>query len=214
MVIVFDLDDTLFAEMEFVRSAYRKIARIYGRELLGPMMTATTPREAFDSTGLPIEVLLPIYRNHEPDVRLPWQSLYTLATLKNRGHALGLITDGRSLTQRNKIRALGLERFISAELTFISEELGCDKLSGVAFQRIMDICDGEDSYLYVGDNPQKDFVSPNRLGWQTVCLINGSIGENIFSQDFHLYPQDHWPHNTIRSLVELVDFDNCKKLST
>ena len=177
-------------------------------------MTATTPREAFDSTGLPIDELLAIYRTHEPDIRLPWQSLYTLAVLKNRGYTLGLITDGRSLTQRNKIHALGLERFISPELIFISEEVGSDKLSGVAFRRIMEICGAEEGYIYIGDNPQKDFVIPNHLGWQTVCLINGSIGESIFSQDFHLYPQDYRPQNRIRSLVELVDFDNLKKLST
>lgn len=94
MTVIFDLDDTLYAEMEFVRSAYREIARKHGRELLGPMLDAPSPREAFDSTGLPIGELLPIYRNHFPDIRLPWQSLYTLASLKIEGIGWGLSPTG------------------------------------------------------------------------------------------------------------------------
>ena len=210
MVIVFDLDDTLFAEMDFVRSAYRRIARIYGHELLDSMLNAATPREAFDSTGLPIEELLMIYRSHEPDILLPWQSLFTLAALKNRGHTLGLITDGRSLTQRNKLRALGLERFISPDMIFISEEIGADKLSGEAFRRIIDTCGVGETYMYVGDNPKKDFIVANCLGWQTVCLLNGVRGENIFSQDFKQFPEEYWPKILISQLTDLLGFDNLK----
>lgn len=212
MTVIFDLDDTLCAEMEFVRSAYREIARKYGRELLGPMMSAPSPREAFDSTGLLIGELLSIYRNHYPDIRLPWESLYTLASLKNRGHRLGLITDGRSLTQRNKIRALGLERFMEEELIFISEEVGCEKISGRSFERVMELCGKGGRYMYVGDNPMKDFLPGNRLGWDTVCLINGAKGENLFSQDFNAVADAYWPKCCVDSLLQLLDFDELKKL--
>lgn len=212
MTVIFDLDDTLCAEMEFVRSAYREIARKYGRELLGPMMSAPSPREAFDSTGLPIGELLPIYRNHYPDIRLPWESLYTLASLKNRGHCLGLITDGRSLTQRNKIRALGLERFMQEELIFISEEQGCEKISGKSFERIMQLRGEGERCMYVGDNPMKDFLPGNRLGWDTVCLINGAKGENLFSQDFNAVADEYRPKYCVDSLIQLLDFDELKKL--
>lgn len=88
MTVVFDLDDTLYAEMEFVRSAYRAIARRYGLHLLDTMMRAPSPREAFDSTGLPIADQLRVYREHFPDIRLPWLSLYTLSMLRNRGTGL------------------------------------------------------------------------------------------------------------------------------
>lgn len=212
MIVVFDLDDTLYAEMEFVRSAYRAIARKFGHHLLGPMMDASTPREAFDSTGLPIEELLPIYRNHFPDIRLPWQSLYTLVSLKKQGHRLGLISDGRSLTQRNKIRALGLERFIDPELIFISEEQGWDKMSGESFSKIMSLCGDSEKYMYIGDNPLKDFLPGNRLGWQTVCLLGGANGENLFSQDYSNLPEENWPVNQVSFLTELLDFDDLKKL--
>lgn len=214
MTVVFDLDDTLYAEMEFVRSAYRAIARSYGLELLGPMLRAVTPREAFDSTGLPVGDQLEIYRTHYPDIRLPWQSLYTLDMLRRRGHRLGLVTDGRSVTQRNKINALGLERFIDPELIFISEETGMEKISGGSFRRIAELSPVGKKFMYVGDNPQKDFVAGNALGWTTVCLLDGTHGENLFSQDFSLLPAENCPEMTIGSLTELLDLDDLKKLST
>lgn len=212
MTVVFDLDDTLYAEMEFVRSAYRAIARRYGLHLLDPMMRASSPREAFDSTGLPIADQLKVYREHFPDIRLPWLSLYTLSMLRNRGHRLGLVTDGRSVTQRNKIRALGLERFIDPELIFISEEVGSDKLSGQAFGRIMALCGENDKYVYVGDNPHKDFVAGNRLGWLTVCLLDGAFGENLFDQSLSGLPIENLPRKIICGLTELLDFDGFAKL--
>lgn len=207
MVFVFDLDDTLFAEMEFVRSAYRAIASRYGSNLLAGMLDAPSPREAFDSTGLPIGELLPIYRNHFPDIRLPWQSLYTLAALRNRGERLGLITDGRSVTQRNKINALGLNRFVADELIFISEEVGAEKLSGRSFEAVMTLCGDSDGshYVYVGDNPQKDFQPGNRLGWQTVCLLGCAAGENIFDQNLRDIPAENRPSRVIYSLTDLLD---------
>ena len=54
MTVVFDLDDTLYAEMEFVRSAYRAIARRYGLHLLDPMMRGSLPPGGFYSSGLAV----------------------------------------------------------------------------------------------------------------------------------------------------------------
>lgn len=208
MVVVFDLDDTLFPEMDFVRSSYREIARRHGRHLLLPMLEAPTPRAAFDSTGLPIEELLSIYRNHYPSISLPWYSLYTLAMLKKRGCKLGLITDGRSVTQRNKIAALGLYRFIDDDMIFISEERGYEKITGESFREIMAANGEENSYIYVGDNPKKDFLPGNKLGWTTVCLLGGAGGEGIFEQEFDKNSKENNPTKTIYYLTELLDSVN------
>ena len=55
--------------------------------------------------------------------------------------------------------------------------------------------------LYVGDNPQKDFLAPNRLGWETICLLDN--GENIHCQDFSL-PVEYLPHYKIRAFDEIL----------
>lgn len=182
-VVVFDLDDTLFPEVEYVLSAYKAIARRHGLDLLGPMMAAGSPAEAFDSTGLPIGEVLEIYRTHRPDIRLPWSSLYTLALLHNAGYRLGLVTDGRSITQRHKIEALGLERFIEPQMMFVSEEVGEEKTGGKAFRHIMDMNPGA-RYIYVGDNPAKDIDTPLSLGWLPVILLDA--GRNIHPQNLNV----------------------------
>ena len=205
MVIAFDLDDTLFKEIDFVRSAYREIARIHGAHLLPGMLNAASPREAFDSTGRPIEELLEIYRYHKPTIRLPWQSLYTLASLKNTGHELAIITDGRSLTQRNKIEALGLGRFVAPEMILISGEIGAEKLSGEPFRILMERRP-EERFVYVGDNPAKDFEAANKLGWETIALNNN--GENIHPQNFESVPLPMRPHLRVDSLTEMLKIVN------
>lgn len=213
MVVIFDLDDTLYPEMEFVRSAYRVVARRYGSQLLPPMLAAPTPREAFDSTGLPIEEVLELYRSHRPDIRLPWQSLYVMSVLAVRGHILGLVTDGRSLIQRHKIEALGLARFMRPDLMLISEEVGSEKLLGEAFRLIMDRTGEKGPYVYVGDNPKKDFVAPNRLGWLTVGYKRGGNGENISPYDTASVPEENRPLVEVDNLCELIGLVNFGKLS-
>lgn len=203
MLIAFDLDDTLFPEMEYVRSAYRAIARRYGRELLPAMMSACTPAEAFDSTGLPIDELLGIYREHIPDIRLPWDSLYLLASLRNAGHTFAVVTDGRSVTQRHKFEALGLGRFVDADRALmISEEVGESKTGGKAFRLLEERYGSETPKIYVGDNPAKDFRTPGMMGWTTVCLLDK--GENIHLQDFEGADAYDLPDIKIHSLYELT----------
>lgn len=205
MVIVFDLDDTLYQEMEYVRSAYRAIARRFGAHYLPLMLSAATPAEAFDATGLDVKTELEIYRNHIPDITLPWSSLYTLSALKNMGHTLALITDGRAVTQRHKIEALGLERFINSDMIYISEIFGEGKITGGAMKDIMKRYPDE-KYIYVGDNPEKDFVRGNEYGWITVALKAGE--DNIFKQDFEKSGNDFRPKIVVRNIIELLQIVN------
>lgn len=201
-LVAFDLDDTLFPEIEFVRSAYRAIASRYGLHLLHAMLAAPTPRDAFDSTGLPADVVLGLYRSHRPDIRLPWQSLHTLALLHNSGHHTAIVTDGRAVTQQNKIDALGLGRFVAPEDVFISESFGHLKTDGEAFRALMLRYPGE-AYVYVGDNPDKDFKVPRELGWRTVCLLDA--GQNIHPQRLAERNPDELSDFTVRSLTEIPD---------
>lgn len=203
--MAFDLDDTLYQEMEYVHSAYRAIAAKFGARYLSVMMSAPTPSEAFDATGLDVGAELDIYRNHFPDITLPWDSLYTLALLKNKGHILALITDGRVSTQCNKIAALGLERFISHEMIYVSGNFGESKITGGAMRDIMRKCPGE-KCLYVGDNPEKDFIRGNELGWITVALKAKT--DNVHPQNFESVAPNYRPVAIIRDIVELIEIVN------
>jgi putative hydrolase of the HAD superfamily len=49
-----------------------------------------------------------------------------LKQLKANGYKLGLITDGRSISKRKKIKALNIEKYF--EYILISEEFGTENL--------------------------------------------------------------------------------------
>lgn len=207
MTIAFDLDDTLYPEIEFVRSAYREIARRYNHPELSELMYhASTPREAFDLAtrviGLPdATALIEIYRNHLPDISLRPEVESTLLVLKNRGITLALITDGRSTTQRNKIAALRLERFFDSDLIFISGETGGDKTTGLPFC-LTEKAASSGPYLYVADNPAKDFFQARKRGWTTIMIMGKK--DNIHSQDLSSAAEDFKPHRIIYSVEKLA----------
>ena len=118
---------------------------------------------------------------------------------------IGIITDGRSLAQRAKIKALGLDRFVDDSNIIISGETGADKHTPLPFQKIANANPDGTKFIYVGDNPEKDFYWPNKLGWETIMLrdINGL---NIHQQHPDDFPEDHRAKFEISSLTELKNF--------
>lgn len=204
--VIFDLDDTLFPEIDYLHSSFREIdRRLAASGVTRPgealaIMTGTDGN-AFDALALMLDRrghadalsipgMVEIYRNHRPDIALPADSLATLEGLKARGIEMGIITDGRVGTQSAKIEALGLGRFIDRRHIIISEAIGHDKLSPEPFIMMQRAMPGVEKFTYVGDNPAKDFTWPDRLGWDTVCLR--SHGQNI-----HPQPLDRLPSSTV-----------------
>lgn len=58
-------------------------------------------------------------------------------------------------------------------------------------------------FYYIGDNLRKDFVAPNKLGWQTICLLDN--GENIHSQDFSV-DSIFLPMHRVKELPSISEF--------
>ena len=190
-VCCFDLDDTLYKEIDFLKSAYREIASSVGRPDIADQMVTwyDEGKNVFESLNeylgkdTPLATYLDIYRRHKPSISLSEGVEDTLNKMKDRGAVMGLITDGRSISQRNKMKALGLDRWFGERDIIISEEFGSEKTDRRNFSYFLDRYPGC-SYLYVGDNIQKDFLVPNQLGWMTVCLLDD--GRNIHKQDFNV----------------------------
>ena len=214
-VLVFDLDDTLYKEIDFLKSAYWQIANRPGVEgdaknVFCEMMSAYYRHDnvfqCFISNFCPHETvahLLDIYRNHQPHISLSSDTAETLERLSSVA-TLAIITDGRSVTQRNKIAALRLNRFFPDADILISEETRYEKPSKQPFRMLMDRYP-HSSYSYIGDNTSKDFIAPNKLGWDTICLKDN--GQNIHPQDFGL-PIIFRPQRIVDSLSELYSFPN------
>lgn len=211
-VVLFDLDDTLYKEIDFLRSAYRDISteieqrfgvdRVYEQMIQDYQEQQDVFQHVINRIDgrLDKAYLLNRYRSHIPHIRLDQSTCSCLSVLKEKHIPMGLITDGRSVTQRNKIQVLGLNTWIKEPDIIISEEFGSEKPSERNYRyfekRYPDCC-----FWYVGDNLQKDFLTPNHLGWQTVCLLDD--GRNIHKQDFRV-TEPYLPKFQIVALDELI----------
>lgn len=208
--IIFDLDDTLMYEIDYLESAYREIAGLldeHNKDHLYQDMI-TWYYENRDVFGLLEEKysrakieLLDIYRNHFPIIKIGKDVREVFNYIIQNSYKLGLISDGRSVTQRNKLKALDIEDFF--DKIIISEEFGSTKPDLRNFEIFMDNENFE--YFYIGDNTKKDFIAPNKLGWVTIALKDA--GKNIHKQDFDV-AQEHKPQFIVNSLKEIVNLIN------
>ena len=203
-VIVFDLDDTLCPERDFVLSGFRAVSGLLGKDISSQMVDwfdagekdALGRAQAETGTQIPKEDMLRVYREHRPNLELKPGVSELLEKLRRAGHPIGLITDGRSITQRNKIVALGIEQLLDEIV--ISEEFGSGKPDERNFRHFENKFPDR-NLAYVGDNLAKDFVTPNKLGWTTICLLDA--GSNIHVQDFDAVAPEYLPHFRIERLA-------------
>ncbi|MBI2513182.1 MAG: HAD family hydrolase [Opitutae bacterium] len=181
--IVFDLDDTLYPERDYVLSGFAAVdawlMEQKGIEGFGARAVAAFERgvrgRIFDEVwaelgeqAVPVSHLVEVYRKHTPQLRLPEPARELLDWCRCR-YRLALVSDGYLAVQERKVAALGLTQWI--ECIVLSDQWGRDawKPSERPFREVMARLPGEpESFLYLADNPRKDFVAPKRLGWRTV----------------------------------------------
>jgi putative hydrolase of the HAD superfamily len=185
--LVFDLDDTLYPEHQFVLSGFAAVDEWLRNErnLLGFAEAASAVfasgvrgdifNRALDALGLGNEVslvprLVEVYRDHTPRIQLFPDAQWALDYFAPRMR-FGLITDGYLQVQQRKVAALGIaERFESIVFSDVFGREGW-KPSPLPYERIMtDLGCKPSDCVYVGDNPKKDFVTARRLGWMTIRI--------------------------------------------
>ena len=183
--IVFDLDDTLYSEKEYVKSGYSVVSQI-----LPQIKNAESKLwKAFEEKKSAIDELLlsegiysdklkqkclETYRFHQPTIHLYDGVVEMLELLRKRGFLLGIITDGRSEGQQSKLKALNLAEFV--DCIIITDELG-----GIEFRKPNEkaFCEMQkklnipfEKMAYVGDNTTKDFIAPQKLGMKSIWFSN------------------------------------------
>lgn len=206
--IIFDLDDTLVYEIDYLYSAYREIASyidpehseaLYDKMVEGYHKKINVFEYLHQEYGVVVQELLSMYRNHKPTISLIQGANEVLEQLRSAGHKIGVITDGRSVTQRNKLKALEIEDWF--DLIIVSEEVGSTKPDPRNF--VPFVSQDIEDYFYVADNPKKDFITPNQLGWTTLCLLDQ--GKNIHKQNFEL-EKNCLPQHTMLNIVEVLNY--------
>ena len=188
---IFDLDDTLYPEISFLNSAFREIARQLEPYLHWNICFQMLEkyRQGYNVfqwivdnykdrvPGLSIQGLVAVYRSHFPEISLDKATAGFLHVLQTLSIPAGLITDGRSLTQRNKLKALGISDYFTDII--ISEEFGSAKPDERNYRYFCNKYPGRD-FFFFGDNTAKDFIVPARLGWTSICLKD--TGDHIHPQ--------------------------------
>jgi len=206
--IVFDLDDTLYPEVDYVVSGVRyvcqQILSFAGKDVAPLLQGADLSKDwlaaACRHAGLPQsakESLLWMYRLHLPDIHLTSACENALRYIAKNARAVAILTDGRSVTQRMKIKALGLSDWP----VYISEDYGSEKPDPMRF-KIIEENHPAKTYFYIGDNVKKDFLGCNPRGWISVCLR--ADGRNIHSQDTLDIPVEAMPRHWINGWDELL----------
>jgi putative hydrolase of the HAD superfamily len=189
--VVFDLDDTLYDEVEYCKSGFRAVADFLAnqdrrcradivfealwRRFAGGDRTRTF-NSALEEIGVVhdaelIKQLVKVYRNHEPEIELPADSRQVLERLSGK-YTLALLTDGFLPAQQLKLRALGIEAYFRCIV--YTEQLGRAywKPSPVGFERLIERLGARpQETAYIADNEEKDFIAPNKLGFLTVQII-------------------------------------------
>ena len=214
-IIVFDVDDTLFPEREFVRSGFQAVGewilnkygvpgffevawKFFAQGNRGKIFNLVLAEIGIEDNPQIIQELLQIYREHKPQISLFSDARWAIDYFKTH-KKLAAITDGYLITQRNKVAALEIAS--SFEAIVYSDEYGREnwKPSPLPYLKVMELT-GFQGYecVYVGDNPHKDFITAKKLSWLTV-QIDRQDGEYSKNRPTPGYEADR----TILSLTEL-----------
>lgn len=221
--IVFDLDDTLYEEKEYVLSGFTAIDKYLSQRnihgfyknavmLFEKGVRGTIINEVLESIEISYDknlilFLVELYRNHIPKISLHEDSLAAIETLKP-AFKLGLLTDGYLNAQKNKVNALGISNYF--DVIIYTDYFGREhwKPSPLPYLEIMNKLQFEGPELmYIGDNPLKDFVTAKKLKWNTIYIERQS-GEYIGKMVSSEFKADY----TIQTLYELIELLLCKKI--
>lgn len=180
---VFDIDDTLYLERDYVRSGFDAVGRWAAEwtqikdfgERCWRKFAAGNRRSIFDevlgddgrqSSPELVSALIELYRTHTPSIALAPDASEALSAISSTA-SIAVISDGPVASQSRKAEALGLRSF--AAPIVLTEIFGaqCRKPDPWAFELVRQ-CLPAQVYAYIADNPLKDFAAPKQLGWITV----------------------------------------------
>ncbi|WP_219838739.1 HAD family hydrolase [Paenibacillus sp. R14(2021)] len=185
--IVFDLDDTLYSENEYVISGFQELDRWVRRRfnrqgffeeamlLYSKGHKGNIFNEALNLLNVQYDYelilqMLKVYREHLPQIQLYPDALWCLQYASTKAKT-GLITDGFLVAQKQKVKSLGIHFYLN--YIVYSDELGWQywKPSPIPYMLMTNgLGISPAACVYIGDNSHKDFITAKRLGWTTVCV--------------------------------------------
>jgi len=218
LVLVFDMDDTLFPESDFVYSGFKEVDQFLKNKLSinnffdracekftlgdrGYIFNQFLDEINYDGDIIElVKELVGVYRSHKPRIKLHSDAEWALKYYSELA-PLVLLSDGYLETQKNKFESLNIDKYF--QKYYFTDQWGSQywKPSTFGFEKIeLDYKLYNSEFVYISDNPLKDFIAPNELGWDSI-YIDRKSGEYKNS----VIPFDGIPKKTINSLFQLKD---------
>ena len=181
--ICIDLDDTLYNEIDYVISGYREISKYIENEQNIKIRNFPKKKDVLNYKkthlqrflkknqvrGISIKFLVNILRNHKPKLSMSKKNLKKLILIRKHFKNLILVTNGRKITQRNKIKSLNINKFFKK--IFISDEIGVKKPNKLIYKKIFNEFPNANK-VFIGDNLSIDLKAPIRLNQKTIIIKN------------------------------------------
>ena len=187
--IIFDLDNTLFNQVEYIKNLMKHIAYVLSKKYnldqnktakilisywmdKGPFYGRFFDDlvEKFSIDKNEVKNLIHISHTHKPSIE-PYPHVHDILSKLQKKYNLALITDGNENTQKNKVQALGLEKYFSRIFYATAENM---KPSPNAYNAILKHFKLKpEQAVYVADNPNVDFISPNKIKMPSIRVLTG-----------------------------------------
>jgi putative hydrolase of the HAD superfamily len=127
-----------------------------------------------------IQDMITIYRTHQPTIQLYPDVAAILEKLRRNKIKIGIITDGLSAVQKNKVSALALKKY--SDFIIYTDDFGqaFEKPHLVSFSHAQKILGFKaENILYIGNAPKKDIAGANSAG-----MVPVHICRNVSPCDF------------------------------
>ncbi|MGN7941322.1 MULTISPECIES: HAD family hydrolase [Bacillaceae] len=224
--MIFDLDDTLFAEKDYIFSGFLAVDKAVQKKLsvsgfykIAIELFEEGERKYIFNRALDrlnvnynnklIHSLLKTYRTHLPDIQLLNDAKWVIENLHD-SVKLGIISDGYIDAQYNKVKALNLKNMFHSII--LSDRFGREnwKPSKVPYLHVcMALQVEHKDCIYIGDNLSKDFITAKSLGWKTVYIErrHGMYPNIIVDEEY----QAHYKISDLKELSLINEFENLFK---
>lgn len=216
--VVFDLDDTLISERQYIESGFKVVSKFIGDKYnldndivfeCMNMLFEESSKEVFNRVLDSFKIkyskeellyLIKVYREHTPEIEFFEDVIPTLEMLREKGMKLGIITDGYKETQSRKIEVLKCKELFDEII--ITDEFGREfwKPHEKSYKLIAERLGVKlNEMIYVGDNVAKDFVTANNMGIISVCVKRcEGVYKNLIKEN-----KKYLPNKKINNLKEI-----------
>ena len=226
MIIAFDLDDTLYDEIDFVYNGFNSVARYLEKKsnlkkkitlkFLKKNFLKNKNQKLFNLLSKNFDLKLSISQIKKL-VNLYRYNSYSLKMKKERSLVLNkifkqkklyLVTDGNPKVQQLKIKKLKIkEYFKKIYYTFLfggkAHKPSLKTFNYIIKREKIDYS----KLIYIGDNPFKDFKNLNKKGAITIRFINGYYRNTLIKRKIAKYEI-----NNFRDLIKILKNIEQKKL--